>query len=164
MAEFITRGSLPSKTTRGAFHCQHLFGDLFLSYILFLLCVRVLRHAYGGQRTTGWSQLSPSHWVGPRDWTQFVRLSSKWLYPESHLSGSHAETVIQSGNGSLSHTKICWVMHEKAISKKSNCPTFRMASLLLQAQSALSGFRISEKAIRPWELILIIKFLPKYTP
>lgn len=36
MAEFITRGSLPSKTTWGAFHCQHLFGDLFLSYILFL--------------------------------------------------------------------------------------------------------------------------------
>lgn len=117
MAEFITRGSLPSKTTRGAFHGQHLFRDLFLSYILFLLCVRVLRHAYGGQRTTGWSQLSPSHWVGPRDWTQFVRLSSKWLYPESHLSGSHAETVIQSGNGSLSYTKICWVTHEKAISK-----------------------------------------------
>lgn len=67
VAEFITCGSLPRKITQADFKRQG--PDFFffwgrVSYILFTLYVRVLWHAYKGQRTNYWSQLSPSPmWV-----------------------------------------------------------------------------------------------------
>lgn len=66
VAEFITRGSLPSKITQGRLQLPgpRLFFFFFWYSVLFALCVRVLWHVYKGQRTNDWSQLSPSPgWV-----------------------------------------------------------------------------------------------------
>lgn len=75
------------------------------SYILFLVCVRVLRHASGGQRTSYWSQFSPSLCVGPRDGTQFARLGSKWLYHGAISLALMGRFLIQLGNGGRGRTK-----------------------------------------------------------
>lgn len=43
--------------------------------------------------------------VGPRDWTQFVRLGSKGFYPWIYLFGPHATILLQLGNGGRARTK-----------------------------------------------------------
>lgn len=73
-----------------------------LNYIIMCgdTCTHALMHARwacGGQENSLWELFISFHHVGPRYWTQNIRLGSKYFHPQSHLTSPGVHNFLELG-------------------------------------------------------------------